>query len=53
MARNRRILDLRADGLKAPAILERLATENREWGCYSVATIRQVISRELRPARAR
>jgi hypothetical protein len=49
-ARNRRILELRAEGLKAPMILSRLKAENVEWGSYEVATIRQVVSRTNRRA---
>ena len=47
--RNRRVFELRAEGLKAPQIRERLISENPQWW-VTPAAVRQVISRELRAA---
>lgn len=47
-ARDRRILALHAEGLRAPAILQRLGSEQEAWGWYTPAAVRQVISRARR-----
>lgn len=51
-ARDRRILELRTEGLKAPAIGERLGAENSAWWT-SAAAIRKVISRKGSLVKAR
>jgi endogenous inhibitor of DNA gyrase (YacG/DUF329 family) len=48
--RDQRILALHTEGLKAPVILARLASERDEWGYYSPAMVRQVISRARKGA---
>lgn len=52
VARDRRILELRDQGLKAPAIKARLEDENPDW-LESAALIRKVISLATRSAAPR